>query len=642
MSDSGPANKARRNMLAAALAAGATAPTMAGIISTNSSEPNMAASLLSQPKQLFQEANRNPMVGGQFFTYAAGTLTPKTTYQDAALTIANTNPTIVNARGELLMYGAGTYRVILKDAAGNTIYDVDNIESSQSIVDSLRGDLAAATGTTLVGYASPSSSIPAKRTTREKLSERISLLDYNGADRYGNNDNGDLIQRAVNEAVEHGIYGVDTPGVFRTDRAIVLSGGVIFDGRVTPGYYAGMPYYAYPVNAKDGPKGRIIAGTAITGGMIQFDDALYSAHGFGIRNIIIDANKMAENGISMNPAVLTERVCRLTDVLVQGTVKDGIRMQNVLVQMWRNVTIASCHGFGLNFASGVSDSQIENLYVHACDGGGVQIGDGCTNIHFRGGKIEDNYANGMQFSTLTPGNSLIYLTDFSVNTNNGDGLSNNGANIFADGCTFYGHDKSAGSAAIYNAAGNIIVRGGSIFGNTCNFHQNGGVIDVQGTELNPGKSRNVVQVAGSLSVQGDTIGGVPSMRNPGARRRTIGIGGSSSASVTFANALDGGLGGAYFDMKSFDLSVTYAQYPQAPDPSHSFIGQVIVGKAGAGNGATIRVVAASNAAFIASVTAAIVGNDIVITINTGASWGNGSGHTTAYVSLVDIGHNVYG
>jgi len=137
MSDSGPANKARRNMLAAALAAGATAPTMAGIISTNSSEPNMAASLLSQPKQLFQEANRNPMVGGQFFTYAAGTLTPKTTYQDAALTIANTNPTIVNARGELLMYGAGTYRVILKDAAGNTIYDVDNIESSQSIVDSL-------------------------------------------------------------------------------------------------------------------------------------------------------------------------------------------------------------------------------------------------------------------------------------------------------------------------------------------------------------------------------------------------------------------------------------------------------------------------------------------------------------------------
>lgn len=127
MSDSGPANKARRNMLAAALAAGATAPAMARLISTNSSGPIMAGSLLPQPKQLFQDANWNPLIGGKIYTYAPGTLTPKTTYQDAALTIANPNPTIPNARGEVVMYGDEFYRVILKDLQGNTIWDRDNI-----------------------------------------------------------------------------------------------------------------------------------------------------------------------------------------------------------------------------------------------------------------------------------------------------------------------------------------------------------------------------------------------------------------------------------------------------------------------------------------------------------------------------------
>lgn len=154
MSDSGPANKARRNMLAAALAAGATAPAMARLISTNSSGLIMAGSLLPQPKQLFQDANWNPLIGGKIYTYVAGSLTPKGTFQDAALTIANTNPTVANARGEVMMFGAGAYRIILKDTAGNTIYDVDNIESAASLVNASIAALAAPAGADLIGYRS--------------------------------------------------------------------------------------------------------------------------------------------------------------------------------------------------------------------------------------------------------------------------------------------------------------------------------------------------------------------------------------------------------------------------------------------------------------------------------------------------------
>lgn len=101
------------------------------------------ASLLPQPKQLFQDNAWNPLVGGQIYTYEAGSLTTKDTYQDAALTIANTNPVSVNARGEVVMYGDGPYRVIAKDAAGNTLWDQDNVESAYSIANAIRNALAA-------------------------------------------------------------------------------------------------------------------------------------------------------------------------------------------------------------------------------------------------------------------------------------------------------------------------------------------------------------------------------------------------------------------------------------------------------------------------------------------------------------------
>lgn len=88
----------------------------------------MAGSLLPLAKQIALDNSANPGNGWKFYTYEAGTLTPKTTYQDAALTDANPNPTLANARGEVTMYGSGMYRIILKDSSDNTIWDRDNVE----------------------------------------------------------------------------------------------------------------------------------------------------------------------------------------------------------------------------------------------------------------------------------------------------------------------------------------------------------------------------------------------------------------------------------------------------------------------------------------------------------------------------------
>lgn len=79
--------------------------------------------LIPEGKQHFDDANGRPLVGGQVFNYLVGTTTFKNTYQDVALSILNTNPVVLDARGECAMYGTGSYRQILKDAAGNLIWD---------------------------------------------------------------------------------------------------------------------------------------------------------------------------------------------------------------------------------------------------------------------------------------------------------------------------------------------------------------------------------------------------------------------------------------------------------------------------------------------------------------------------------------
>lgn len=63
------------------------------------------------------------LAGGTVGMYVPGTLTPSQTWQDSAQTILNANPVALDANGCALIYGAGTYRQILSDSLGNTIWD---------------------------------------------------------------------------------------------------------------------------------------------------------------------------------------------------------------------------------------------------------------------------------------------------------------------------------------------------------------------------------------------------------------------------------------------------------------------------------------------------------------------------------------
>lgn len=90
------------------------------------------ATLLPEGKQSFTDSEGKPLVGGKVYTYDAGTSSPRPTYADAAGTVPNTNPIILDARGEATIFWSGAYKVVLKDAADNTVWTTDGVSTANA------------------------------------------------------------------------------------------------------------------------------------------------------------------------------------------------------------------------------------------------------------------------------------------------------------------------------------------------------------------------------------------------------------------------------------------------------------------------------------------------------------------------------
>lgn len=108
------------------------------------------ASLMPQGKQQYFDSNGNNLSGGKVFAYAAGTSTPLDTFSDQAGTIPNTNPVILNARGEAtIFWGSSAYKVVLKDSSDVEIWTQDNLRVAVSFSD--LASTASGNGASLVG-----------------------------------------------------------------------------------------------------------------------------------------------------------------------------------------------------------------------------------------------------------------------------------------------------------------------------------------------------------------------------------------------------------------------------------------------------------------------------------------------------------
>lgn len=98
--------------------------------------------ILPKGRTQFADANGAPLAGGSVAFYVPGTTTPKDTWQDSGQATLNTNPVALDSAGSATIYGSGAYRQVVKDAAGNTIYD--QVTDSPATETSVTSQVAAA------------------------------------------------------------------------------------------------------------------------------------------------------------------------------------------------------------------------------------------------------------------------------------------------------------------------------------------------------------------------------------------------------------------------------------------------------------------------------------------------------------------
>jgi len=125
----------------------------------------MPAVLTPSPKMQFLDANGSPLVGGKLYTYTAGTTTPLASYTTAAAGTANTNPVILDSRGEANVWlTSGTsYKLKLASSTDVEQWTVDNVASTGTMATQNAGAVAI-TGGTIAGVAITSSTFSGTAT----------------------------------------------------------------------------------------------------------------------------------------------------------------------------------------------------------------------------------------------------------------------------------------------------------------------------------------------------------------------------------------------------------------------------------------------------------------------------------------------
>ena len=129
----------------------------------------MVATISPDPRLQFFANDGSFLVGGKLYTYAAGTTTPLATYTTNTGLIANTNPIILDSRGEASVWlSSAKYKFVLKTANDVEVWTQDNLQGYANADGSnatgtwpisITGNAATATYATTAGSVTPGNAV---------------------------------------------------------------------------------------------------------------------------------------------------------------------------------------------------------------------------------------------------------------------------------------------------------------------------------------------------------------------------------------------------------------------------------------------------------------------------------------------------
>ena len=185
--------------------------------------------ILPNGKQQFIDSNGNPLASGKVYYYIPSTTTFKNTYQDDALTILNTNPIQLDANGQCIAYGDGSYRQQVYDVNNNLIWD-QQVDAPLSF-----SDFEVPAGSSYIGYQQGNSGSIA-RTVQSRLQDIISVFDFMTSAQIADVRAGTLtqdvtsaVQNAMNSIVASGIPStlLFPAGSYKLSSTIVVNCGFV-------------------------------------------------------------------------------------------------------------------------------------------------------------------------------------------------------------------------------------------------------------------------------------------------------------------------------------------------------------------------------------------------------------------------------